>query len=204
MCPLVSGPFNSLFSYGNSPFYEHHRRDLRVINQEPATGRILTVNDVADAVRGGSVFACGGGGFAEHDGRHGRVSCVRTTACSRLLSRRLTNCIGGCFSSASPQKAITRLTRQCDTDEAARGPHGGGHAMKIPLAIASLLLATVLTACGGSGHSDSHNTGNQNSQNTGVQNSPNTGKSQDSYSMGRYGLLSPTGLPAAFTDTHRR
>ena len=76
--------------------------------------------------------------------------------------------------------------------------------MKIPLAIASLLLATVLTACGGSGHSDSHNTGNQNSHNTGVQNSPNTGKSQDSYSMGRYGLLSPTGLPAAFTDTHRR
>jgi hypothetical protein len=56
--------------------------------------------------------------------------------------------------------------------------------MKIPLAIASLLLATVLTACGGSGHSDSHNTGNQNSQNTGVQISPNTGKSQDSYSMG--------------------
>jgi hypothetical protein len=55
MCPLVSGPFNSLFSYGNSPFYEHHRRDLRVINQEPATGRILTVNDVEAAVRGGSV-----------------------------------------------------------------------------------------------------------------------------------------------------
>ncbi|MFP3663291.1 DUF917 family protein, partial [Burkholderia sp. SIMBA_043] len=29
-------------------------------------GRILTMRDVEAAVRGGSVFACGGGGWAEH------------------------------------------------------------------------------------------------------------------------------------------
>lgn len=29
-------------------------------------GRVLTINDVEYAVKGGSIYACGGGGWAEH------------------------------------------------------------------------------------------------------------------------------------------
>ncbi|MFS7164517.1 hypothetical protein [Serratia proteamaculans] len=37
-------------------------------------GRVLTLNDVEAAVKGGSVFACGGGGWVAHGLELGRLA----------------------------------------------------------------------------------------------------------------------------------
>ncbi len=42
-------------------------------------GRILTLKDVEAAVKGGSIFACGGGGWAEHGRELGTMAVIRTS-----------------------------------------------------------------------------------------------------------------------------